>query len=252
MKKQSGFAVVELVLGLIIVAVLGFAGWYVWNNQQTPRPSVANTTQEDSTVSRAVPNSLRLSSSPTFYDCMDQVGAHDSEGDPSTSTVSPQYHYDSKTGTCTMLGKTYPYPTTYSDDIIRAYQNGQYHNAKNLQLNDSEVSFIRSVAKIDIKTCNVPVNGQYVDYAAVIEYGEAGGKYLYYDVGCDSGYRAVAVQQNGSWTVPYKGQDIIACDTITKYRIPHSLFNADNTDGMKAQCFAGPNGSGQAVDINSL
>jgi hypothetical protein len=248
-EKQSGFAVLEPVLIIVVLAVIGFTGWYVsHNSQKTAKQAKVETLTQSHTTG------LKLSSSPTFYDCMDQVSAHDSEGDPSSSTASSKYHFDRNTGDCTMNGQTFAYPTKYSDDMIQVQNSTHtgYTNAKNIRLTTSETAYLRSLGKDNIRTCNLPANGIYSTYLTLNFYGESKGKYLYYGIGCDSGHREVAVMQDSKWKVVYSAQDIIACDTITKYDIPHSLFNEDNADGSTAQCFQGQGAAAKAVDLSSL
>ncbi len=36
MNKQNGFSVVEGLLIVLVIAIVGFGGWYVWNNNKTP------------------------------------------------------------------------------------------------------------------------------------------------------------------------------------------------------------------------
>jgi prepilin-type N-terminal cleavage/methylation domain-containing protein len=48
-QKQSGFTVVEVLLVLILIAIVAFAGYYVWNSQQnSDKP--ANTASKNATT----------------------------------------------------------------------------------------------------------------------------------------------------------------------------------------------------------
>jgi hypothetical protein len=238
MKKQQGFAALEAMLIIVVLAAIGFTGWYVWHNsQQTAKQNQASVTKR-TTVSQTT--GLKLSSSPTFYDCMDAYSAHQSGVPPYSSSDPSHYNWDSKTKICTMNGKSYNLTTTFTDDNIR--------NTKGMHFTASEAAYLRVIGEKNFKLCSDPAD----IYGTIDMYGESGGKYLYYGVACDSGHREVAVLQDSDWKVVYSGQDIIACNTITKYDIPHSLFNADNAYGSTAQCFTGSEGTGKAVDLSSL
>ncbi|MFT4532121.1 MAG: Tfp pilus assembly protein PilV [Candidatus Saccharimonadales bacterium] len=49
MKNQRGFTLVEGLLIVLILSVIGFAGYTVWNNNQDDEAEVVETTQQDST-----------------------------------------------------------------------------------------------------------------------------------------------------------------------------------------------------------
>src|SRR5262249_20257792 len=42
-KQQQGFGHMMLLLGLVVLAVVGFAGWYVWQNQTTTKSTSMTT-----------------------------------------------------------------------------------------------------------------------------------------------------------------------------------------------------------------
>ena len=44
MKKQSGFAAVELVVALVLIAAIGGVGYYVWHNHSAKAPTTATAT----------------------------------------------------------------------------------------------------------------------------------------------------------------------------------------------------------------
>jgi len=236
--RQSGFAALEAILILIILAVIGGAGYYVWHSRQQTDTTAQGMSIKKPAPSTSVVNGLDLSSKPTFYDCIDVYGQHQSP-DTNKSTDPSKYNYDMTTSVCTWNGQQYTLPKVFTDDDIR--------QTKGMHFTASEAAFLRQIGAKNFKACYAPP-----EFGTIDMYGEASGEYLYYGVSCDSGHREVAVLQNSNWKVVYSGQDIIACDTITKYDIPHSLFRADNVAGMKAQCFTGQDGSGTAVDIETL
>lgn len=55
-KNQSGFTVVEVILVLILVAILGFTGYYVWHSQKKAddKKPVSTTSQPSSTSTKPV------------------------------------------------------------------------------------------------------------------------------------------------------------------------------------------------------
>lgn len=230
--RSQGFTVIEALMLVVILVIIGFTGYYVWHARQNTDKTLDAANSTSVTASQAS-NGLKLSSGPTFYDCMEEFYAN--HVDANSQPTDPQhYNFDDKTGMCTMAGKNYAYPSTYTDDMIRANDNGEIRGAKNLKLTVSEVTFIRSAAKADFASCNEQVSGPYSEYANITMYGEAQGKFLYYAVGCDGGYRAVAVYANGAWTTPYKGQDVITCQDMAKYGIPTSLMRVP---GEQSHCY---------------
>lgn len=235
-KGTSGFAVLETILILVVIAIIGFTGWYVWQSKQSTDKTTSETnglTTDHSTGTAASTSGLKLSSSKTFYDCVD---AYNDDVDAFGKAQHPDQHSrDSKTGSCTMNGTVYALPKEFTDDNIR--------DASSMHFTASEVAYLRAVGKKNFKACSSSPGL----YGTIFMMGESSGKYLYYGVGCDGGYQALAVLVGSGWKVVYEGQDIIACETITKYDIPHSLFG---TEG--AQCFSGANGSGDSMNISDL
>lgn len=45
--KQNGFSAVEIILIIVVVALLGVGGWYVFQNQNKPADTTTNTSQND-------------------------------------------------------------------------------------------------------------------------------------------------------------------------------------------------------------
>ncbi|TAH33970.1 hypothetical protein EYC59_04095 [Candidatus Saccharibacteria bacterium] len=56
--NQSGFSTVEAILILVVVAILGFTGWFVWNSQKNTDKTTADTNKSQPAISpkKAVPN----------------------------------------------------------------------------------------------------------------------------------------------------------------------------------------------------
>lgn len=53
-KIQAGFGVVEIVCGLVVIALIGLVGWYVWNNNATHLPNSQKSAAAQTTVSTPV------------------------------------------------------------------------------------------------------------------------------------------------------------------------------------------------------
>src|SRR4051812_2710121 len=49
-KNQRGFSAVEAILILVIISILGFAGWFVYNAQKSTNKALDDTSASQSTV----------------------------------------------------------------------------------------------------------------------------------------------------------------------------------------------------------
>jgi predicted negative regulator of RcsB-dependent stress response len=89
-KQQSGFAVVELVLVVVILAAIGFVGWWVYQKHNT-----ADTT---SAVSAQSPVAKNVSTAPTINSTSDLDAALNAlnRNDPSTANGSDANQLDSQ------------------------------------------------------------------------------------------------------------------------------------------------------------
>lgn len=56
MKKQSGFTIIETLLVLILVAIIGFTGYYVWNSQKQTNKSLDVTNDSTQTTAHKKTN----------------------------------------------------------------------------------------------------------------------------------------------------------------------------------------------------
>lgn len=70
MKKQTGFTIIETLLTLLVAAVIGFGGYYVWNTQQKTDKTL-NTSQ--STEPKADKKTAAAAKDPLIF--QDSVGA---------------------------------------------------------------------------------------------------------------------------------------------------------------------------------
>ncbi|HET8708795.1 MAG TPA: hypothetical protein VFL85_00785 [Candidatus Saccharimonadales bacterium] len=238
--NQKGFAVIESIIILIIVVAIAGAGYYVYQHRQKPDQAASNQSAQTKKTAK-VDNGLNQSTSPTFYDCLDTYNKHITFGaDGLTKAAQPKvYNFNDKTGVCTMQGKTYAFPTAFTDDDIR--------NTAGMKFTAKEADYLRRVGTKNFKNCLSGVAPDQHDMLPVIDmYGEAGGKFLYYGVGCDSGHREIAVLQNGDWKVVSSGQMGVDCKTITQYNIPHSMFTRE--DDSSCTDFS----TGKEIPVNKL
>ena len=125
MAKQSGFAVIELLLSLVVLSIIGFTGYYVWHAQkntdktldQTVNPQLATKKSEkvqQITFSR-LPLALKEVAVKQAPDCYNQAGVPLTE-DGSTDTAANVYYIDDRAaifGSCNAVS-------------IFAYQKGSW------------------------------------------------------------------------------------------------------------------------------
>lgn len=221
--NQKGFAVIESIVVLVIIGSIAGVGYYVYQQRQKPsdQKSSARTTAVKQTAKAA--GALKLSSTPTFYDCLDTYNKHitfDANGMEKSDQPSI-FNFSDKTGACTMQGKTYAFPTAFTDDDIRSTDG--------MKFTIQEADYLRGVGTKNFSNCLADASPNHHGMLPVINmYGEANGKYLYYGVGCDSGHREIAVLQANDWKVVSSGQMGVDCQTITKYHIPHSMFTRED------------------------
>lgn len=252
MKKQSGFSVIELLLALVLLIGLGTIGYAVWKTNQTNKQSdtVAKTQQSPSSHTTAS-GALHLSTTPTYYDCMD---AYSADINDSNVLAHPADHaYVWKTGECTLNGKSYDIPKTFTDDNIRDSSSALFDKKVSdprLRLTESEANYLRGVGKNNFKTCANASSPDEAIYGTTELYNEASGKYLYFSRSCSEGGagRQIAVLTDSAWKLVYNASDNIYCATITKYDIPHNLFASDE------DCYnsSTPGGVNDTVKISSL
>lgn len=86
-KQQSGFAFVEFALVVVVLAAIGFAGWWVYQKHNTSTPTATNTTPANSSQSPVVNN---VSKAPAINSTSDLDAALNTldQNDPSTANSS--------------------------------------------------------------------------------------------------------------------------------------------------------------------
>lgn len=94
-KQQSGFAVLELILVVIIVAAIVVAGLWVYNRNKSTNET-ASTTPINSTESPVAHN---VSSAPAIHSTgdLDKALATLNQNNPDTANISDQSQLDSRT-----------------------------------------------------------------------------------------------------------------------------------------------------------
>lgn len=58
-RSTSGFSVIEIILGIAIIAVIISVGWYAWQNRQETRKFNSNTTQNDHPTEVPLPSNFK-------------------------------------------------------------------------------------------------------------------------------------------------------------------------------------------------
>lgn len=94
-KQQSGFAVIELVIVVVILAAIGFAGWWVYQRQHN-KTTTANMTPTTSTQSPVANN---VSSAPVVNSTSGLDAALNTlnQNDPSAANSSDSSQLSSQT-----------------------------------------------------------------------------------------------------------------------------------------------------------
>lgn len=90
-RNESGFSAVEVLLVLVIVAILGFTGWFVWNSQKNTNKTLSDTNKSQAATSKAEKNTPTTADATTKKAAIPEWGVAigTPEGlDPSEITVT--------------------------------------------------------------------------------------------------------------------------------------------------------------------
>jgi cytoskeletal protein RodZ len=104
MKKQSGFAVLEIILILVIIGIIGFTGWYVWHSKQNTDKTLndtSNSSQSNPATGKKSSSNPSTTTTPKLHTAQEAVNfvqdvyssyvkasTNSSTGEPTGSTVA--------------------------------------------------------------------------------------------------------------------------------------------------------------------
>jgi hypothetical protein len=224
--NQSGFAVLETVLILVIVGLVGFTGWYVWHSKQTTEKTYTQST-----------NTINSSVNTTKYKLVTQE-----------ELMSCVKHSESLAGGASAVFVTNE-DGSINYDILEC-------NKKNL---DGSTKTIYAKALAPIKTQNAQVRETNLKglpedlQAAIIKKGATGdqgpidikgalaedGKVLYskagfarYNIGAVTYWAKVG----NEWKNILSTQDVTYCAFLAKYDVPAGIAKGFTTDKSPAIC----------------
>lgn len=199
MKDQKGFGLVESLLITLVLAVVGFGGYYVWHSKNQTKASSASKTNSQSTKLNTINN---------YYDCWDKKGATDSSSD----------------NNCTIDGVTYVLPTNYTANMIRGYSKVPY----------DALPLVEQIAQKTFSDCSTGSNPL---PSEIQIYDVINDKFLYVGVACDGGHRELLYKDStNKWQEIDLGQMGLSCSIADKYKVPAELLlNAGNDE--KAICY---------------
>lgn len=106
LEDQSGFTVIETLLLILVLAVIGFGGFYVWHTEQ--KPAATNKTVSTTPATLSISATTQLLN--TFF--TKYIAADNASGTPTGLSAVKQLV--EQYGTSNLL--TYAYPTTGSYD----------------------------------------------------------------------------------------------------------------------------------------
>jgi len=198
--KQSGFAAVETILVVVILAILGGTGWYVWHSKQAADKSLSQSSASNLASKTPVKKAIAVTD---FISCKKAVGSRMLYATPVTCISStgvyytwvPQKIVSGATNTTvveTTLSKT---PATLQKAAV------SYGKTKGCV--NTQGQFLREGGIIDD-----PLTWLVTDTAASV--GMCSARTLFTDV-------------NSVWQVVGSSQGNYDCDTLQKYKIPSTL-----------------------------
>lgn len=181
-KKQLGFSLVEGLLILVIIGLVGFIGWFIYNAKN----SAAKSLDTSSKVSNTQPAKAQTINS--FYSCWQAVGSV-------TQTIP---------STCVYNGKSYTSPSKFDKEQILnlgkvpAAIAGPVITAAQAAFNKCLGSGLPAQqAQI------VVVQDNYVDMA----------------LGCSPSFHQFFGAEHNIWSDLGTGQAGISCETVDKYKV---------------------------------
>lgn len=213
---KNGFAALETLLILVIVALIGGTGWYVWHSKQQADKTL-NAAQSENT------SAFKSTTVKSFADCQKAAGSTVQQSYPEVCVTKSGQRFTQSTSDQSQT----PYTTTYSK-VPAALQK----------------VILAEITK-DVPSCVkdgqlLDANGQADDPR--VDYAPSGAAAT--DIGCDGGsWGLFAKDSSGDWKFLEKTQMAFDCSVLTQYKVAKQLLllNAD------AVCFDANNNE---VDYN--
>lgn len=208
---QSGFAALEAVLILVIVAILGFTGWFVWHSKQAADKSLNNTANSSAS------SALLKTKITNFAECKKAAGSQ------ILTTVPPA---------CIINGRTYSYkPAVYVSHATSAAVTSTTLSKSPVELQTAVTSYLKQHISGCVNAQGQPLNeaggvtdpaSRYVENAAILAplCGSA-QLYAYFD---------------GNWHYVGRTQGWYNCDVLQKYKVPASLVHTGEAN-QATQCY---------------
>lgn len=184
---------------LLIIVVLGLVGGVGWY-VWSQKDTDKKSNSENSITTKA-------SDVTNFYDCFDKVGQFN-PGKPQT---------------CIYQDQTFNRPSEFTNEDVRNLE----------KVPTSAKQTVLTLAKKNFDACKDEPS--IISVTTIIN--TVDDSFVYLGTGCDSGYRAIYFNQNGTWTEISHSQGGLSCEVADKYKIPKELVQV-NGEESTATCYA--------------
>ncbi|MEI9914067.1 MAG: hypothetical protein WDN66_03750 [Candidatus Saccharibacteria bacterium] len=184
-KNEKGFTVVEGLLIVLVLAVIGFGGYYVWHTQHKTKP-VAVTTSSSTKPATTAKTTTTAPTSTTKYLQVTQLGV---ELPLATGIDDLIYNYIPNDDTDSTPGSTLTFSTTSLDNISSACEPSTTQDVAS----GFGIVYVKTspLPASDVSTTGSPNDEQ------VVLYSHVNGYYLYWQSstsGCDTNSQGVVNQ----------------------------------------------------------
>jgi hypothetical protein len=202
--KKNGFAAIETILIVVVLGILGFAGYFVWHAKQDADKSLTN-----AAISQPVPN--RAPRAPDFGDCITATGSKLELTFPEKCVTKEGKSFtDTETTDKTVIFTTY---SRLPDSFKFVY-----------------IKHASSEDRMCVNSDGLPINEAGKPYEQLAWY--ITDKFI--SVGeCNSA--SIYAMYNGAWTFVDMNQGYSPCKALEKYDVPATLLKR-GADNHSNQC----------------